>query len=107
MEAFGVDMKSLHEFSSEKLSAVCRVVKFHPSQNICIGGDSMGFIYPFMKPSLPDYPETKEEKEEFLEEEEVLVNQKEEEDLKMEDEYENGKGDEAKEDDEEGKDFID
>ncbi|XP_076471667.1 WD repeat-containing protein 76-like [Babylonia areolata] len=48
MEAFGADGRLLHEFQGDILSSVCSVVQFHPSQNVLVGGNSSGYIFPFM-----------------------------------------------------------
>ncbi|XP_070200372.1 WD repeat-containing protein 76-like [Littorina saxatilis] len=48
IEAFGVDGRLLHEFDGEVLASVCSVLQFHPSRNILVGGNSSGYIFPFM-----------------------------------------------------------
>jgi hypothetical protein len=48
MEAFGVDGRLVHEFDGDLLSSVCSVVAYHPTSNIIVGGNSSGYLFPFM-----------------------------------------------------------
>nr|KAG5694010.1 hypothetical protein BaRGS_002464 [Batillaria attramentaria] len=48
IEVFGADGRLVHEFQGEVLSSVCSVIQFHPSRSILVGGNSSGYVFPFM-----------------------------------------------------------
>ena len=48
IEAFNLKGEMVHEFMGDALSSVCSVLSFHPTRNILVGGNSSGYIFPFM-----------------------------------------------------------